>query len=104
MSSIRARVRLNNDIANVKVLIQHPMESGLRKDARTGMPKAAHFIKEVKCLHNGELVMQADWSGAVSKNPYLAFEFDHAHIGDEVQIQWLDNTGATDSQRLTIDR
>lgn len=102
MSSIKARVTLKDEIAKVKVLIQHPMDAGNQKDAKTGKPRPAHFIKEVKCLHNGNEVLQADWSGAVSKNPFLAFEFDKAHVGDQVQIQWLDNTGATDSHLLTI--
>jgi len=65
MSSIRARVKLKNDIAEVKILIKHPMDTGLMKDSKSGAVIPAHFIKDVKCLHNGELVLQSDWGIAI---------------------------------------
>jgi len=102
MSSIRARVKLKNELAEVKVLIQHPMETGLMKDSKTGAVIPAHFIKEVKCLHNGNLVLQSDWGIAISKNPYLSFEIDSAHVGDKIAIEWLDNQGKSDSKIITI--
>lgn len=102
MSSIRARVKLKNDVAEVKVLIKHPMETGLQKDKRTGATIPAHFIKEVKCLHNGELVLQSDWGIAVSKNPYLSFNIANAHVGDKIAIEWMDNKGNTDQKSITI--
>jgi len=102
MSSIRAKVNLKNEIAEVKVLIQHPMETGLMKDAKSGATIPAHFIKDVKCLHNGKLVLQGDWGIAVSKNPYFSFEIENAHAGDQIAIEWLDNLGKHDSKTVTI--
>jgi len=102
MSSIRARVSLKDHTATVKVLIQHPMETGLVKDKRTGQAIPAHFIKDIKCLHNGEVVLQADWGIAISKNPYLSFDIDKAKVGDKINIAWLDNMGKSDNKTITI--
>jgi sulfur-oxidizing protein SoxZ len=86
----------------VKALIRHVMETGLRKDKKTGEKIPAHFIKEVKCEHNGNLVFTANWGVAVSKNPYLAFQFTGGAPGDEIKISWDDNTGDSDSRSTKI--
>ena len=47
--SIRARASAKGDTTTVKALITHPMETGLRKDKKTGKKVPAHFIQEVVC-------------------------------------------------------
>lgn len=96
-SSIKIRAKVKNDEATVKCLISHPMEIGLRKDKKTGKLIPAHFIQEVVCEHDGKTVMNAQWSGAISKNPFLSFEFTGAKSGDMIKISWVDNTGKSDS-------
>ncbi|MGD8570103.1 MAG: thiosulfate oxidation carrier complex protein SoxZ [Gammaproteobacteria bacterium] len=91
--SIRIRARLKGDVTEVKALMSHVMETGLRKDKKTGKKIPAHFIKEVKCDHNGKQVLLANWSVAVSKNPYLSFKFKGGKKGDTVTIAWNDNKG-----------
>ena len=78
------------------------METGLRKDKKTGKVIPAHFIQEVKCSHNGKEVLTAQWGPAVSKNPYLSLEFTGGKSGDEVTIAWNDNTGKSDSATTKI--
>ena len=102
MSSIKVRAKLKGDEATVKCLISHPMETGLRKDKKTGKKIPAHFIQEVKCDHNGSTVVTANWGGAVSKNPYLSFAFSGAKAGDAVKISWVDNTGKSDSTETKV--
>jgi len=103
MSTIRTRVTLEKNLAKVKLLIQHPMETGLVKDKKTGAMIPAHFIQDVRCFHNGKLVLQSDLGIAISKNPYLSFEFDGANSGDTLAVEWQDNMGKHDSQTITID-
>jgi hypothetical protein len=43
--AIAMRVRAGN--GEIKVLMTHPSENGLRKDAKTGQMVPAHFIKNV---------------------------------------------------------
>jgi sulfur-oxidizing protein SoxZ len=101
-NSIRVRAKLSGDVTTVKCLMKHPMESGNRKDKKTGKMIPAHFIQEVKCTHNGNDVMTALWGGGVSKNPYLSFKFTGGKAGDNVGISWVDNKGESDSVETKI--
>jgi len=96
-SSIKIRAKVKKGEATVKCLISHPMETGLRKNKKSGKLIPAHFIQEVNCESGGKTVMNAQWSGAISKNPFLSFAFTGAKSGDKVKISWVDNTGKSDS-------
>jgi sulfur-oxidizing protein SoxZ len=103
MSSIKMRATLgDNGVTTVKILISHPMDTGLVKDKKTGNLIPAHFIQEVVCEHNGNNVMTAEWGPAISKNPYLSFRFKGAKAGDSVKVNWVDNQGNSDSDEATI--
>ena len=78
------------------------MESGQRKDKKTGEIIPAHFIQEVTAKWKDQVVMKAYWSGGVSKNPYLSFKFNGGEPGDPVEISWVDNLGETDSATAEI--
>ena len=99
-NSIKARAKEKGGEVTVKALISHPMETGLRKDKKTGQNIPAHFIQEVVATANGKEVMVAEWGGAVSKNPYLSFKYS-GKAGDKVTISWVDNKGEKDSATTT---
>jgi len=96
-SSIKIRAKLKGDTVTVKALIRHPMETGLRKDKKTGKVIPAKFIQSVKCETGGASVLDADWGISISKNPYLSFKFKGAKSGDAIKLSWVDNTGKSDS-------
>ena len=100
-SSIRVRAILNGDTTDVQTLIQHPMDTGLMKDAK-GELIPAHYIQQLSFEHNGKAVFLADWGTAVSKDPYVKFAFKGAAKGDEIKVSWVDNKGATDSLTAKI--
>jgi len=100
--SIKIRAKIKGDTTEVKCLMTHPMETGLRKDSKTGKLIPAHFISEVTAESGGKTVMSAQWSGGISKNPYLSFSFTGAAKGDEVKISWVDNQGGSDSETAKI--
>ena len=102
MASIKIRAKVDGDVTTVKALISHSMETGLRKDKKTGELVPAHFIQEVTCEHNGTNVMTALWGGAVSKNPYLSFKFKGGKAGDKLKLSWVDNKGGKDSTETDI--
>jgi sulfur-oxidizing protein SoxZ len=102
MSSVKLRAKLKDGMVTVKCLMKHPMETGLRKDKKTGELIPAHFINEVSAEHNGKSVLHAYWGGAVSKNPYLSFKFKGGAAGDTVKIGWKDNQGGADSGEAKI--
>ena len=100
--SIKIRAKVKKGVATVKCLINHPMETGLRKDKKTGKKIPAKFIQEVNAEHNGTNVMNAQWSGAISKNPFMSFKFTGANSGDTIKISWVDNKGDSDSAEAKI--
>jgi sulfur-oxidizing protein SoxZ len=102
MSSIKMRAKITDGVTAVKVLISHPMETGLQKDKKTGEKIPAHFIQEVVCKHKDTTVMTANWGGAISKNPYLSFNFKGAAAGDTISLSWVDNKGEKDSAEAAI--
>ncbi|MBK5963028.1 thiosulfate oxidation carrier complex protein SoxZ [Thiocystis minor] len=97
MSDIKIRATLSGEETTVKCLMSHPMETGLRKDSKTGELVPAHFIEEVVCKYKDEVIMTANWSGGVSKNPYLSFKFKGGAAGDPITVTWKDNKGETQS-------
>ncbi len=100
--TIKVRARAKDGVVTVKMLISHPMESGRRKNKKTGKLIPAHFIQEVVTEHNGNKVLVANWSGAISKNPYLSFKFKGGAAGDSLKISWVDNQGKSDSTTAKI--
>ena len=102
MASIKMRAKIKDGVTTVKVLISHPMDTGLQKDKKTGEKIPAHFIQEVVCKHKDNTVMTANWGAAISKNPYLSFNFKGAAAGDTISLSWVDNKGEKDSSDVAI--
>jgi sulfur-oxidizing protein SoxZ len=84
----------NGKSTSIKAIIFHPMETGLRKDKKTGKKIPGHYITEVECEHNGKKILTCLWGPGVSKNPFLSFNFKGAKKGDSVKISWVDNQGS----------
>jgi len=89
------RISPAGDVLDVKALIRHPMESGLREDKSTGEKIPANYIQKLMVMVNDETVMDGNLSEAVSKNPYLNIKVP-GKKGDEVTISWTSNTGESD--------
>ena len=99
---MRIRATMAGDVADIKVLMNHPMETGQRKDAKTGQLIPAHYITDVTASVNGVKVLVGGMSGAVSKNPYLGFKVKGATAGEKVVVTWTDNKGEKNSAEATI--
>ena len=84
MSTIKMRSKESNGVVTVKALIKHPMETGQRKDKKTGNLIPAHYIQEVQSKANGKDVITIYWGPAVSKNPYLTFKYK-GNKGDSLE-------------------
>ena len=96
-SKIKVKAKLKGDIAEVKSLMMHPMETGSRKDPDTGATIPAHHITQLTFANNGNPVMVVDCSTAVSRDPYFSFSFSGAKAGDTLSVRWVDNKGESDS-------
>ena len=92
-NSMKMRAKMQGDVAEVKVLIKHVMETGLRKDKATGKLIPAHFINQVNATLNGKTVLDMKWGVAISQNPFFGFKIKGAKTGDKVAISAVDNLG-----------
>ena len=100
--TVRFRVRVKDNIANVKAMIFHPMETGYRRDKNSKSIIPQHFVHTVIVALNGKTIMEVHWSRSVSKNPYLNIQVPGVSAGDELSISWLDNMGQSGSGVSTI--
>jgi sulfur-oxidizing protein SoxZ len=98
---MKIRANNNNGVTEVKVLMAHPMEGGLRKDSQ-GKIVPAHFITDVTASVGGKVVMQCLWGQSVSQNPFLSFKFKGGAKGDKIQVSWKDNKGESRSDEASI--
>jgi sulfur-oxidizing protein SoxZ len=99
--AMKIRATLKGDVADVRVLINHPMETGLRKNERSELIPL-HFIMQVSATHNGKTVLNAQWSQGVSRNPPLGFRVRGAKVGDKITLNWVDNKGETSSIETVV--
>ena len=99
--SMKVRAKSKDGMADIKVLITHPMEGGNRKDKKTGQEIEPHFIQEVTFEINGKNVVTAQLSGGVSKNPYINCQVA-ANSGDTLKVAWVDSKGEGDSIEAAI--
>jgi sulfur-oxidizing protein SoxZ len=98
---MRIRAQIEGSKATVRVLMQHEMETGQRKDS-AGKVIPAWFIQEVSATHNGKPVMTAEWGPAVSKNPFMSFVLKDAKAGDKISVTWKDNKGDTRTDEVVV--
>jgi len=98
---MRIRAVARDGVVNVKVLMSHEMETGQRKDG-AGQLVPAHFIQSVSATHNGKVVLSAQWGPAVSKNPFLEFNFKTGQKGERISVTWVDNKGEQRTDEATI--
>lgn len=98
---IKIRARMKGDHVEIRLLIPHPMESGRRKDA-SGQLIPARFIQTLTVDVAGRRVVDAQLSGAVSRDPYFIFKVEKVGAGDTVTVRWQDNTGETQENSAVI--
>ena len=79
------------EIIDIRVMIQHPMESGFRRDNRGGaIPR--DIITRFECTYAGETVFAADFHPAIAANPLLSFHTRAVESGI-LEFRWEDQDG-----------
>ncbi len=99
--AIKLKAKEKDGSVEVKALMSHPMETGQRKDSKTGEKIPAHFINKVEVTAGDKVVLSADWGPSISANPYLSFSYKGA-AGDKIKLTWTDNKGETDSAETDV--
>ena len=99
----KIRTRTQEGMIEVLVLVNHPMETGLRKDKATKKTIPAHFIKEMNISHNGKNVAQISMGIGVSENPLVSVRLPTAKDGDKIAVEWNDNKGETGKAEAVVE-
>lgn len=91
------------EIFQVKTLISHKMETGQRKDKKTGKKIPRLILNKFVCKYNGKEVFSSTMHPAVSANPYMAFYLKAVDSGT-LDLSWTDDKGATvsKSEKITV--
>lgn len=89
----RMKTKAKGNETEVLVLVNHPMETGNRKDKKTGKKIPAHFIQTMDFAINGKTFANCHLGTAVSKNPLVSVRIKGAKSGDKVTVAWADNKG-----------
>ena len=91
------------EIITIKTLISHKMETGLRKDKKTGELIPRKIINHFMATFNGKTVFETVIEPAVSSNPYIQFKMKVPESG-EVVFTWTDDDGSkyTTSKKITV--
>ena len=99
MATSKPRVKVpktasKGEVIEIKTLINHVMETGLRKDAKTGEKIPRQIINKFTAEFNGTKFFETDIDPAVSANPYLQF---HAKVMESgtFKFTWVDDNGST---------
>ena len=99
----KIRTRTQEGMIEVLVLVNHPMETGARKDPATKQAIPAHFIKQMNISHNGKNVAQISMGVGVSENPLISVRLPNAKDGDKIAVDWHDNKGETGKGEAVVE-
>ena len=98
---IKIRAQIQGEIANIRILLQHPMETGLRKDDQ-GQTVPAHFIQTFSVSHSGKPLIDGQLNTSIAKNPLFAFKARGIKAGDKLSVNWQDNVGDKRQDEITV--
>jgi sulfur-oxidizing protein SoxZ len=98
---MRIRAQANAGKTVVRVLMQHEMETGQRRDPAGKVIPAWH-ITQVSVALNGKVVMSADWGPSISKDPFMQFSIKGGKAGDKVAVTWTDTRGDKRTDEVSV--
>lgn len=98
---IKIRAQIQGEVADIRILMQHPMETGLRKNEK-GQTLPAHFIQTFSVSHNGKRLIDGQLNTSISKNPLFTFKAGGIRAGDKLTVNWQDNTGDKRQDEITV--
>jgi len=106
MATIKPRVKVPStatvgEVITIKTLINHTMESGQRKDKKTGELIPRKIINKFSASFNGTPVITVELEPAVSANPYFEFAMKVPEAGT-VHFEWVDDDGTVYSAEKQI--
>lgn len=78
------------EVVEIRTLVEHPMETGLRHEA--GRPVPRNLLTQLTVRVNGEVAMQVEFRNGSAANPYHVF-FLRMDRASEVEVSCVDQEG-----------
>lgn len=88
------------EVIEVKIAIQHVMETGYRPD-NFGRRIPKNVINSLVCRYNGMEVFRAEMGSGIAANPLLQFHVIARESGEFV-FDWVDDSGERGNARAAI--
>ena len=98
---MKIRAQMKGGVAEIRVLMSHPMETGQAKD-NAGNVIPAHYIQAITVDIAGKRVIQGQTGTSISRNPVFLFKAKGVKAGDEVVVSWVDNKNDKRTDKATI--
>lgn len=98
MAKIKSLIKIkpkkykDGEVVQMSLMVMHPMETGLRKDKKTGNIIPADYINNVKFEYNGKVVTTMNVWESVSTNPVFSTYLKIDGAG-ELKVTFTENTG-----------
>jgi sulfur-oxidizing protein SoxZ len=89
---IKPKKYKTGEIVKVNFMVMHPMETGMRKDKKTGKLVPADYINEVKFFFNDKPFTTMQVWESVSTNPVFTINFKVPGKGT-LKVVYKTNTG-----------
>ncbi len=89
------------DIVSVSFMVMHPMETGMRKDKKSGELIPAHYINSLKFMFDGKPFTTMKCWESLSTNPVFTVDFKVPSKG-EISVAFTDNTGESQEKSKKI--
>ena len=89
------------DIIQVDVILENPMETGLRKD-KDGKLIPIFHIKDVTVTYGGKTVASLDMTASVSANPYISFDLKISDGEKPLHVKAVDNKGGISEKEIVL--
>lgn len=101
-----ARVRVpklakKGEVVEIRCLLEHPNESGLRKD-ENGKLYPRNILTSFVCTYGDAEVIRGDLQRGISRNPYFSFWL-RAEKSGELVFRWEDESGAVFVEKAPLD-
>ena len=89
------------DIIQLDIILEHPMEIGLRKD-KDGKIVPLHHIKDLTVTYGGKVVTTLDMTASVSANPYISINLKISDGEKPLKVKATDNKGEISEKEIVI--
>jgi sulfur-oxidizing protein SoxZ len=89
------------ELIEIKTSISHIMETGDRKDAKTGQFVPRRIVNTFAAKFNGKEIFRAKLQPAISANPFIGFFMKVPGPG-EFEFTWVEDGGAVVSEKVKL--